>query len=199
MRAVLKVGGSLISVALDLVRTLIETNVDCLIVPGGGPFADVVRLYQNKLDDTTAHWMAVVAMNQYGWFLSPAGAQITKTIHNDMRGVSVLLPFDEVFANDPLPHSWDVTSDSIAAWIAHRLNVNLVIATNVDGIYFDGHIKSSVDARSISGQTCVDAFFPSLLASYRMRCVIVNGRYYDRVLDALNGVSTTSTTIYGGE
>ncbi|MDD1720730.1 MAG: amino acid kinase [Euryarchaeota archaeon] len=199
MRAVLKVGGSLISVALDLVRTLVEANVDCLIVPGGGPFADAVRLYRNVLNDTTAHWMAILAMNQYGWFLSAAGARITTTIDVDISGVSVLLPFDEVFANDPLPHSWDVTSDSIAAWIAHRLSADLVVATNVDGIFIDGHFLAAMNARAIIGQTCIDAFCPSLLELYGMKCVVVNGSYYDRLLDALNGVPTIGTTIHGRE
>ena len=199
MRAVLKVGGSLISVALDLMCSLVEAHVSCLIVPGGGPFANTVREFQSVLDDTTAHWMAVGAMNQYGWFLSAASTQITTKINQDLSGVSVLLPFDEVYANDPLPHSWDVTSDSIAAWVAHKLNQDLVIATDVDGVYVDGHFTPSIGARAITGHTCIDAFCPSLIQTYDMTCVIVNGRYFDRVLNALNGVPTVSTTIHSGE
>ncbi len=199
MRPVLKIGGSLISVARSLVSALIDANVDCLIVPGGGPFADVVRLYGHVLDQTTAHWMAIGAMNQYGWFLSSAGAQTTNQINNETHGVAVLLPFDEVFKHDPLPHSWDVTSDSIAVWVAHLTDAACVIATNVDGIFKDGRLVSSINARAVNGPTCVDAFCPSLLASLGRECVIINGTHYDRVLNALKGVPTRSTTIYGRE
>jgi len=199
VHAVLKVGGSLISVALDLVRFLVEARVNCLIIPGGGPFADTVRQFRSSLDDTTAHWMAVRAMNQYGWFLSSACPLITNRINRDRSGISVLLPFDEVYANDPLPHSWSVTSDSIAVWIAHQLGQDLVIATDVDGMYVEGRFTPSIAARAITGQTCVDAFCPSLIQTYGMTCVVVNGRYFDRVLDAVNGVPTVSTTIHGRE
>lgn len=36
---------------------------------------------------------------------------------------------------DPFECSWDVTSDSIAAYVAHSLNAKLLIVTNVNGIY----------------------------------------------------------------
>ncbi len=194
-KVVLKVGGSLISVALDLVYTLIGANVNCLIVPGGGPFADAVRKYRHALDETTAHWMAILAMNQYGWFLSSAGAQKTTRANDKARGVSVLLPFNEVFHHDPLPHSWGVTSDSIAAWVAYRLNAKLIVATDVDGIYVDGQLVTTIDADAIKGPTCIDACCPSLLTSYDLNCVVINGTHFDRVLNALNGVPTTGTTI----
>ncbi len=196
---VLKVGGSLISVARDLVRTLIQANVSCLIVPGGGPFADAVRLHRHVLDDTTAHWMAIIAMNQYGWFLSSAGAHKTTRLQGNTRGVSVLLPFSEIFHHDPLPHSWNVTSDSIAAWVAHQLDAKLVVATDVDGIYVDGRLVATIGARTIRGPTCVDAYCPSLLASYELDCTVVNGTHFDRVLDTLSGIATASTTIIGRE
>ena len=198
MHAVLKVGGSLIAVARGLVRALIDAGVDCLIVPGGGPFADTVRQHRYMLDDTTAHWMATLAMNQYGWFLSSAGAPTTNIIDN-VCGVHVLLPFDEMFAHDPLPHSWEVTSDSIATWVAHRLNANLVVATDVDGIYVNRRLAASIDARAINGQTCLDAVCPSLLASYGLKCVIINGKHHDRVIAALNGIQTRSTIVYSRE
>jgi aspartokinase-like uncharacterized kinase len=42
-----------------------------LVVPGGGAFADTVREYDQRyrLSDHAAHWMAVLAMDQYGYLL----------------------------------------------------------------------------------------------------------------------------------
>src|ERR1700738_2303502 len=39
-----------------------------VLVPGGGPFADTVRVAQPKMgfDDRAAHHMALLAMEQYG-------------------------------------------------------------------------------------------------------------------------------------
>ena len=61
---VLKVGGSLIEVSMDLISCLVEAQLDVLVVPGGGPFAETVRRYADRIDETAAHWMAVLAMNQ---------------------------------------------------------------------------------------------------------------------------------------
>jgi len=199
IRSVLKIGGSLIEVANDLLQFLTNASVDVLVVPGGGPFADTVRRYSESLDDTAAHWMAILAMDQYGFFISSTGMNITDVINDDVNGVSVLLPFREVFAWDPLPHSWDVTSDSIAAWIAHRINADLIIATNVDGIRLGDSIVSSVRASDLIFETCVDSFLPRLLVGYATNCTVVNGRHFERVVDAIKGAPTTGTIIRGRE
>src|SRR3972149_2570085 len=67
---VVKLGGSLINTC-DLPSTL-KTLADhgagnVVIVPGGGVFADQVRYLQKELqiDDTTAHRMALRAMEQF--------------------------------------------------------------------------------------------------------------------------------------
>jgi aspartokinase-like uncharacterized kinase len=45
-----------------------------------------------------------------------------------------LLPFDWLRRADPLPHSWDVTSDSIAAWFARALRARrLMLVKHMDG------------------------------------------------------------------
>ena len=43
-----------------------------LVVPGGGSFADTVRDYDKcyGLSNATAHWMAILAMDQYGYLLA---------------------------------------------------------------------------------------------------------------------------------
>lgn len=73
---VIKIGGSLIQSARELVRVLHRYASDeeehILIVPGGGVFADTVRTASDKygISDEAAHWMAVLAMDQYGQYLA---------------------------------------------------------------------------------------------------------------------------------
>lgn len=197
MPSVLKIGGSLIAVAADLVAHLIAAHADVLVVPGGGPFAETVRRYAGGVDKTTAHWMAVLATNQYGFYLASSGAALVEDPKAIERGVRILLPFKMVYEHDPLPHSWNATSDSIAGWIAHQLNTDLVISTDVDGIFLAGGMISSIAANDLTSTSCVDAFIPELLTKYELNCTIVNGRYFQRVLDAIQGHDTIGTTIIG--
>ena len=51
-----------------------------VVVPGGGPFADAVRMTQPRMgfDDRAAHEMAVLAMEQYGCALTNLGAHLRR-------------------------------------------------------------------------------------------------------------------------
>ena len=129
---VIKVGGSLLAFPELVDRTLAtialvarETRV--LIVPGGGPFADAVRHVDERvgLSDQVAHWMAVLAMDQYAQLLAArldnaVLVENVEAITEAFAGsrVPVLAPSRWLRSADPLPHSWEVTSDSIAAWVA---------------------------------------------------------------------------------
>lgn len=183
---VLKIGGSLLEIGRDLVRYLLTQELDVLIVPGGGPFADVVRHYSGSLSNDAAHWMAVLAMEQYAFYLADGtGCRLIDDIIDMPRGVSVLLPFKMVYENDPLRHSWDVTSDAITAWIAGILEADLVVAKDVDGIYINDELVRVITASELSFETCVDTTLPEVLLQYKSTCVIVNGTYFKRVIDAL--------------
>jgi 5-(aminomethyl)-3-furanmethanol phosphate kinase len=197
IHTVLKIGGSLIAVSKDLISYLVEARVDALVVPGGGPFAETARRYAAHLDETTAHWMAVLAMNQYGFYLAAPELAVIEDISTINSGISILLPFKMLFENDPLPHSWIVTSDSIAGWVAHQLKANLVIATDVDGIVIAKKLVSRVEAQELKAETCVDAFLPQLLDIHNLDCTIVNGQHFQRVLDAIQGRDTIGTKIIG--
>jgi 5-(aminomethyl)-3-furanmethanol phosphate kinase len=196
-QTVLKIGGSLISVSKDLINYLIEAQVDVLVVPGGGPFADTVRRYTAHLDETAAHWMAVLAMNQYGFYLTTPELAMIEDISTLKKGVSILLPFKILYEEDPVPHSWMATSDSIAGWVAHQLNANLVIATDVDGIAINNQVVSRIEALELREETCVDAFLPRLLDMHDLDCTIVNGQHFQRVRDAIQGHDTIGTKIIG--
>jgi len=113
-----------------------------LVVPGGGPFAEAVRDVhrQHRLSDTAAHWMAVLAMDQYAHLITsrmPAGALVASAgeIADALavRQVPVLAPSQWLREVDPLPHSWDVTSDSIAAWITGQVGARRLVLIKPPG------------------------------------------------------------------
>jgi aspartokinase-like uncharacterized kinase len=99
--------------------------------PGGRawrrPMADAVRAVDRAvgLPDAAAHWMAVMAMDQYGEAL--ASHMVRGRVVHDRDGIDraidggdvpVLAPHAWLRQRDPVPHAWSVTSDSIAAWVA---------------------------------------------------------------------------------
>ena len=138
--AVIKVGGSLGGGAClpELGARLVELGRGhrLLVVPGGGAFADVVREHDARfgLRPSTAHWMAVLAMEQYGHLLADLapGCALVRTL-DEMHaclaggGVAVLLPSELLRRTDALPHSWSVTSDSIAAWLTGLVGARLLV------------------------------------------------------------------------
>ena len=136
-----KVGGSLLAQGerLDAVLAEIVTasrDVAVIVVPGGGPFADAVRDVDRRLglSDDAAHWMAVLAMDQYAHVIASrleggtlvSEADEIEPVLNAGR-IPVLAPYRWLRDVDPLPHSWDVTSDSIAAWVAGQVGAHRLV------------------------------------------------------------------------
>ena len=129
---VIKIGGGLAAVpgALDRVcRALGASGCDhrILVVPGGGLFADTVREFDRTvgLSADAAHWMAILAMDQYAHVLAdriPGATLIEEPGALTSSGVAVLAPSRWMRSADVLPHSWEVTSDSIAAFVAGALD-----------------------------------------------------------------------------
>jgi aspartokinase-like uncharacterized kinase len=160
---VLKLGGSLMSVGRDLVRSLLDLTAEgfsFLIIPGGGPMADLVRdiFTRHSISQEAAHWMAVLAMEQYAYFLADGtGAEFTRVVQRT-DGLKILLPYQALLDDDTgIGHSWDYTSDSIAALVAVRLDAPLIKATDVDGIILDGQVMKEVEAFALLGrETCID-------------------------------------------
>src|SRR5262249_60324175 len=85
---VTKVGGSLGAQPASL-RRLMRTLATVgrrhwlVVVPGGGSFADEVRRLDRRvhLGDSAAHWMAILAMDQYRYLLqrlAPAAARVRR-------------------------------------------------------------------------------------------------------------------------
>jgi|SRR5688572_7207884 len=138
---IIKVGGGLLASVGDLDHALTAVAAlgqrhHTLIVPGGGPFADEVRRVDAALglSDDAAHWMAVLAMDQYAHLLAarvPGGVVVNTALdartQSGLGRVPVIAPSRWLQDSDPLPHTWDITSDSIAAWIAAQAGAEALV------------------------------------------------------------------------
>lgn len=214
--AVLKIGGSLsrgsgLEILCREISRLGERH-RLLIVPGGGGFADQVREAYRRftLDETTAHHMALLAMDQFGYLLSRL---IPGSVHTaDLSGAcratesgkaAVVLPSMAVMKADPLPHSWKVTSDTISAWIAHQSNCpRLVLLKDVDGLLaaeagsFSGRPIAELAVEQLAEHSGgVDACLAHFLTSVHQEVWIINGTHSERLVELLKTGHTTGTKI----
>lgn len=219
MEAVIKVGGSIAQNPEGLKHLCEELEKLAqqhrfLIVPGGGPFADLVREFDKKfgLSDEIAHKMAILAMDQYGLLISDLMSKsITiKTLEEAKRVpekvATVILPSSLMFHTDSLKHSWDVTSDSIAAYIAELLDVKkLILIKDVDGLHThdpkkfpQAELISKItvnELRSMKLEICIDRFLPDIIKRSQIECYIVNGNHPNRVRKILKDEEAVCTRI----
>ena len=220
--AVVKVGGSLAAKPEKLsilMKTLCGSlkESSAVVVPGGGEFADVVRVVDKRfyLSCEASHRMAILGMDQFGMLLADltpnsVAVRAFKDVKDalDMGKLPIFLPSNMMFVEDPLENSWDVTSDSIALYIAHRLNASKVLlGTDVDGIY-TADPKTAKNAELIEKisptallamkqRTSVDKALPKLLGQWPIDCYVVNGLFPERFEAILDGKNTLCTLISG--
>ena len=156
VETVFKVGGSLLAYPDLLASTLnaiVEASMHArvAIVAGGGPFADAVRDADDRfhLADDAAHWMAVLAMDQYAHLLASMRAELTLAAsEHDVESaiasghIPVVAPYRWLRDADPLPHTWDVTSDSISAWVASTLGASQLVLVKLPGATGEGAVDS---------------------------------------------------------
>lgn len=187
---VIKIGGSLSDHYERICHEITAAGRPVLVVPGGGRFADQVRAVDPPLD--VAHWMAIAAMEQTGWLIHSAGIPWTCTLSRP-GGPVIFLPYSTMRQLDPLPHSWDVTSDSVAAWVARTLDLPLVLAKPVDGISDGSGIISHLDHPVATD--VVDPVFLGYSLMHGLRVNIINGAVPGRLRAFLEGEAVEGTGI----
>lgn len=215
-----KVGGSL-ATQPEKLRVLCNRISDfsnkerLIVVPGGGEFADTVRGIDQRfnLSKSVAHRMAILGMDQYGMLLHdliPNSVLVRKieeieTILYSSR-LPIFLPSFFMNSEDPLENSWDVTSDSIAVYVASRLKIKKVLLIkDVDGIHQNDPKEhpetklipkiTSNELLEITKQTCIDRCTPLLASKLKIDCFVVNGFFPERISAILEGKDTICTRI----
>lgn len=188
---VIKVGGALVrdsdafaAATADL--GALRHDLRIVLVPGGGPFADAVRDVDRTLGlgSDAAHWMAVLGMEQYAHLLGeriPGAIVIGHPAHLadawHAGRVPVLAPYQWLRDADPVPHSWNATSDSIAAWIAVTLRAtHLVLIKPAPGApreLTDAHFGTILAAASCAPgvSVCTAQTLAGMMGSLRLPAV----------------------------
>jgi aspartokinase-like uncharacterized kinase len=141
-----------------------------ILVPGGGPFADCVRTTQAamRFDDATAHRMALMAMEQYAVALAAQGPVFALAASRDeLDGalhagqIPIWLPAKMTLAAPEVPETWELTSDSLAAWLAGIVGARrLLLIKSIDQTV-------PVPASDLAANKIVDPLFPRFAAQSR--------------------------------
>ena len=166
---VVKLGGSTAGHAemqrwIDL---LASATFPLVIVPGGGPFADQVRTSQTRLgySDVAAHAMAILAMDQFGIAIAERHpqlrvARLTSQIGEvlDAGATPVWLPSSMTLDAAEIPCSWQITSDSLSAWLARQLHADdlLLVKQTDEHNDYEG-------VRELAAAGIVDSMLPDML------------------------------------
>src|SRR5215471_15853620 len=141
---IIKLGGSFAFSAhlKDWVNAIVDCGGHAIIVPGGGPFADAVRAAQVRMgfDDRAAHHMGLLAMEQYGCAIKSLHEKLSlaETLDSIRSGlidgrVPVWLPSRMISGAADVPQSWEVTSDSLAVWLAGKIGAErLVLVKHIE-------------------------------------------------------------------
>jgi 5-(aminomethyl)-3-furanmethanol phosphate kinase len=210
--AVVKVGGSLGrgTCLPGLGECLVELGrrYGLLVVPGGGVFADAVREQDQRfgLRSGTAHWMAILAMDQYGHLLTDLipGCALVRTLGEARaadKGVTVLLPSEPLRSADALPHSWSVTSDSIAAWLTGQVGARLlVLLKDHRGMASFGALGSAragaMTVAELASSSGVDRRLAGLLAADPTYDLwIIDGERPERLTELLEAGKTEGVSV----
>lgn len=182
---VIKLGGSLLDLP-DLAARLRawvagQPPARNLILVGGGRFVDELRRLDalHGVGNESAHWLALRAMSLTARLLHallPDWPLITRTEEacgtvaamQTNGSAAILDPCDFLAAEDApaaaLPHSWKVTSDSIAAHLARQWSGELVLLKSC----LPPAASTAEQAASVG---YVDAYFPQAARELSVRCV----------------------------
>ncbi len=218
---VAKIGGS-ISIGDDRLDNTISQfqellNKDFLkniiLISGGGTYATFVRKADRaiNLGEDFSHWLAIFAMDYNAFYIAikswakgyknvfyvPNFEILHEKLENHAHQILILGSFDDLYKEDPLPHNWDVTSDSITYYFAMTFHLNrCFLIKDIDGIYdYEKNLIRQIstdDFRKLKKENLlyyppkeemntkksqpVDSYLLDLIDKHKKPCYILNGK-----------------------
>ncbi|SDA18689.1 Uncharacterized kinase [Methylobacterium sp. UNC378MF] len=170
MTRVIKIGGSL-EADPHRRRALLTAIAEgahgrCIVVPGGGAFADSVRTAQaqERFGDAEAHRRALDAMSEAAGIFRGIEPRLVQSLEPWAEIASARIRIwnpRRLRAGHPdIPETWDVTSDSLALWLAAQVRAECcVLVKSVDA-------PPGRSAAALAEDGLVDAAFPRFAAGF---------------------------------
>ncbi|MFP4371623.1 MAG: hypothetical protein ACLFQ4_05325 [Halanaerobium sp.] len=215
----LKIGGSFFkkdsSSCLNKLAEVISAAEEYkfAIVCGGGGAADLVRDFDSRhnLNNKTAHFAAITAMEMNSYLFADFfnNYSFFSTEFDLKNSINIFLPLNYYKKFNPLPQSWQVTSDSIALELAIRINAEKLILIKqrnytAETLDFKINKKSFIEikAEKINENGLVDSHFPLLFNNHKinsdifeLEAVIINGNSPRKLSAYLRGEAASITKI----
>lgn len=219
-QAIFKIGGKILENSKNIESTisqiakLYEEKIlqKIILIPGGGSYANFIREIDEelKLGDDLAHWMAIYSMNHNGIELNRRYPELEliedlKDFQGSKEIFCIFLPYHYLRNKDAFPHSWDVTSDSIALYIADQLQFNqCFLIKDIEGIYnIDEELiknittfqyiglkeskklaKIGLDRPNFKKSKPIDSYLLTLIDQNRIPCYLINGSFnHQRIIE----------------
>ncbi|TXT62284.1 MAG: hypothetical protein BAJALOKI3v1_630021 [Promethearchaeota archaeon] len=235
-----KLGGNIIGNQNNLISSISQlrklVNVQALfrkviIICGGGEYANFIRILDQEisLGDDISHWASIIAMDinakkihyQFPEIRLISKFELLKNeLENKESSGKLLLfqPYNFLREKDDLPHSWNVTSDSIALFMTNALKLShCVLVKDVDGILDknyqliknlsikdykamkEGNLLANLQKyqplKEISKP--IDPFTLELIKKYHLICILLNGTPpYERILEYFHPSSSEKEKRY---
>jgi hypothetical protein len=239
--ALVKIGGSILKNKEAITSTISQLTAlqnkmkgfrNIIIIPGGGSYANLIRYIDKrlKIGDIMAHWEAILCMDKNAedlhkqfpsTLLCEEFSELSEKIKENVKDSQLIIfkPFKYLYETDRLPHSWKVTSDSIALHIAFELALEkCFLIKNVDGIIDrEGKVIKSLTVKNFKSlkesknladigknaykqkqqSTPIDSYCLKLIERYKIPIVILNGTPgHPRITQFFNVSESQSTTLY---
>jgi len=218
MRVVLRIGGSvvaspinteLISKYVALLKTLKEQGHEVAVVVGGGSLArELIAVAKNLgLDEQAQDEIAISVSRVFAQlFLKKLGEMSCRTVPLTVDDAADCLDEGKILVMGGLKPG--MTTDTVAALIAERVNADLLVkGTDQDGVYnkdpkkygdavkldhlsFDDLANVFSESKHKAGiHQIIDPEAVNILKRKRVRLVVVNGFAPENILAAVNGKS----------
>lgn len=156
---------------LNTIEQKVKDNV--VIVPGGGVFADQVRVAQKywQFNDEIAHEMAILAMQQMALLFKSIKPNflVSNTVSIKAANKVVIWSPDIQQLNQAgVEASWDITSDSLAAWLAMQIQADELILVK------SAKVPKNITTDQMQEQGLVDKAFDQFTQNSSYNIVLLN-------------------------
>lgn len=191
----MKIGGSLTrGAAPRALLAHLARRKGLVVVPGGGALADAVRAVQPQwgIGDRAAHRMALLSMEQMAHAmhdieprLLPA-RNLTELGIAALTGAALWFPVELTLGHPAIAESWDVTSDSLALWLAAEMGAPRLVLVKAPGLALPS--PSGTRAGDIAAWTAhglVDAAFATMAHRFSGDILLFPADAANRLDDAL--------------